>query len=208
MSKFAVLSSMFILVIFGLNVDSNSFEHVPPVQSAFEETPSQIVENFYDLSALGEYDKALELVGAYPDEYFDAKDQEVNEYRQMIGEVPPPPPKVAADPGHKSGIKLGNPENDPFREWMALDSNQQQAKVIHDDKLYIAEIVRTWINGKESRVRVKVRSHQWERYLGVNDVLLYKKDSTWKIFLVDTPGLINKYGIPGKSEITRPITKK
>lgn len=207
MSKFVVVSSMFLLVIFGLNVESNSFEHVPPVQSAFEETPSQIVENFYDLSARGEYDKALELVGAYPDEYFDAKDQEVNEYRQMIGEATPATPKVEADPSNKSVTKLGVPENDPVREWMARDGNQQKAKVIHDDKLYIAEIVSTWINGKESRVRVKVRSHQWDRYLAVNDILLYKKDSTWKIFLVDTPGLINKYGIPGNSEIRGPLSK-
>jgi len=182
-----------------------------PAQIDMPDEPLQVVQKYCDLAISGNYAEIAHYTVDYPREYFIAQDKSLNLYRQSKGETIPQP--TAAEKPKSNKIKSTNLVLG-FREIKYADESEYESimndippKLINRDQTYISGVENVWINDRESRVRVIMKSRINERYRAQTDFLLYKTKSGWKIFLDDELPYFPVYGIP-ENERPKPVETK
>lgn len=86
-----------------------------------------------------------------------------------------------------AGKSTGTPNMDLFRSTGARWK---------EGRLFVAETILVTVNGNQARVRVEVRSRDNERYLSVEDLMMYQVGGKWKSFSLLPPAIVNVYGFP------------
>ena len=154
----------------------------------------QLVEHYCELVLNSEFAEANKYITGTPLEYDMAKDKEVAEYRETIGEAPRHAlvETISATSEQKS---LGVDVKDADRLEWALSRSEADARLLYRDAAYIDQVSNIWVKDNQARVRVILRSRSSDRYRATRDFLLFKKAGEWKLFLIDEPGLVNIYGM-------------
>lgn len=156
--------------------------------------PQEVVQRYCEISESGDYEKIKDYTTNYPREYFEALTKEVELYKQASGELPAE--KKPVEEKSDDVLLLDNPSSYLESPAFLKGINEGTPKLLNRDAAFIKKITGVWIKGNEARVGVELGSRSSEKYLAREDFLLYKKDGEWKIFLVDSPSLINVYGMP------------
>jgi hypothetical protein len=185
MKIIGIIMTLFLLLVltFAGFVKSQKNDAVPIVSV---DDPLRVVKKYYELAIIGDLEKIKGLTVEYPDEYFVAFDKSNDLYRQSKG-IPTSEKKAVK---RKDGIKLvisANRINVPA--FIMPD-------LVKRDQTYISEVTNVWVNGKESRIRVIIKSKLSDKYRAERDFLLYQTSDGWKIFSEDGSSLFPVYGIP------------
>jgi hypothetical protein len=175
--------SLLVVLTFAAFVETQKGVSAPIVSM---DDPLHVVKKYCELSSTGDLEKIKELIVEYPEEYFVAFDKSNDLYRQSKG-IPIPEKKVEEPTeGVIRGVSANKIKVSPF----------VMPELIKRDQSYISEVTNVWINGKESRVRLVMKSTLSDRYRRETDFMLYQTSDGWKIFSEDGGQLFPVYGVP------------
>ena len=182
--KFIVIVISLVILITGFGI-VNSKKTVNSKETIQPSEPLQVVEQYCDLSAKGDYEKIKNYTSATPKEYFNAQSYSYQKSNNSTNSE-----------NSSNKTYLDAVDSDELDPYFLTYINEKIPKLLNEYDVFIREVKNVSIKGNEARVEVELRSRLYETYRAQYHFLLYRINNEWKVFMIEYPlEGVSKYGI-------------